>query len=162
MQIKQKDLLAGIILMIVSVIYFMMSFQIRLTNIDRRVGSRLFPQICGILMFVLSGTLIVKSALGGKKNAAASAREEPREKKSYRSSLMVFGSFALYILIMDAVGFSLATAAYLFSQMIVLRKTSCGKRRILLYALMAICATAAIYFLFNNVFYLVLPRGMFF
>lgn len=40
---KYKDVIVGIVLAALSVIYLLLSFQIKLTNIDRVVGSRMFP-----------------------------------------------------------------------------------------------------------------------
>lgn len=56
---KYKDIMMGTILFIVGLIYFIMSFSIKLTYIDRIVGSRVFPQICGVILIGLSLWLVV-------------------------------------------------------------------------------------------------------
>ena len=81
---KYKDVIVGIVLAALSVIYLLLSFQIKLTNIDRVVGSRMFPQICGIIILVLSVCLIV----GGIQRAKKTESEKSGERKSYTLSLI--------------------------------------------------------------------------
>ena len=47
---KYKDIIMGAVLFAVGLIYFLMSFSIKLTYIDQIVGSRMFPQICGVVL----------------------------------------------------------------------------------------------------------------
>lgn len=152
---KYKDAVIGGILAVLSVIYLAMSFQIKLTNIDRIVGSRLFPQICGTIILILSICLIVISV----RKAGMKEQSETTEKKNYTKTILVLGSYAAYIFLMDKVGFSIASALYLFSQMIVMGKWPDTRKSMALYAVISIIAVVVIYIMFNRVFMLMLPKA---
>ena len=155
---KYKDAVIGGILTVLSVIYLIMSFQIKLTNIDRVVGSRLFPQICGTIILILNICLIVTSV----RKAKGKGEPEAAEKKNYTKTILVLGSYAAYIYLMDKVGFSIASVLYLFSQMIVMGKWPVAKKSMVLYAVISIVAVVVIYIMFNRVFMLMLPRARWF
>ena len=152
---KNKDVISGTVLAVLSVIYLAMSFQIKLTNIDRIVGSRMFPQICGTIILLLSISLIV----GGVRKARAEGAGESKEKKSYLKTVIVLGSYAAYIFLMDKIGFTASSILYLFSQMVVMGNGRAGKKAFILYAVISVVASVAIYVMFNKVFLLMLPRA---
>lgn len=151
---KYKDAVIGGILAALSLIYLAMSFQIKLTNIDRIVGSRMFPQICGTAILLLSIYLIASAVHKGK-NAVA----EPGAGKNYTRTVIVLGSYAAYIFLMDKLGFTVSSILYLFSQMIVMGKWPVTRKSMLLYLLISVTASAAIYFMFYKVFMLMLPKA---
>ena len=170
---RNKNIIAGIFLSAFSLLYFRLSFSIPLTSIDRQVGSRLVPQICGMLLLFFSvwlaaGGIIAKKVLGVK-NVQADAQSdedgktgmEGKGKPCYLSTVLVFAGFALYIYLMEMVGFVISTLIYLFTQMILLEAKG-KKKKYLLYAVVSICATLATYMLFVRVFYLILPKGKLF
>ena len=160
---KNKDLISGLFLLVAAAIYFALSFQIRLTNIDRVVGSRLFPQMCGVLMMLFGAMLVAGNLRERFRNTGegADAAEEtaPAPKPVYRNTVLVLASFALYIYLMDLIGFTASTLAYLFSQMLVLHPGKASPARVALYAVLSVVATVSIYYMFNNVFRLLLPKG---
>lgn len=158
---KNKDMIAGAFLLLVAVGYFLLSFQIKLSNIDRMVGSRLFPQICGVLLALFSCGLIAGNIMRNRRESPADAGEEakdPAARPVYRNTILVLVSYAAFIWALNALGFVVSTVAYLFTQMIILRGAS-EKSRYFLYAVITALSTIAIYYLFNNVFYLILPKG---
>lgn len=152
---KYKDVVVGSVLAGLSVIYLLLSFQIKLTNIDRVVGSRMFPQICGTIILILSVCLII----GGMQKARKTESEKTGEKKNYARTIFVLGSYAAYIFLMDKIGFTVSSIAYLFSQMVVMGKWPVGKKSMGLYLIISVAVSAAIYVLFNNVFMLILPKA---
>ena len=79
MEKKYKDIIVGSVLAALSVAYLLLSFQIKLTNIDRVVGSRMFPQICGTIILILSVCLIV----GGVQKAKQAEPEKAGEKEKW-------------------------------------------------------------------------------
>lgn len=152
---KYKDVIIGSILAVLSCIYLFLSFQIKLTNIDRVVGSRLFPQICGVVVLALSVYLIGD----GLHRARRCEEEQSGGRKSYKKTILVLGSYAAYILMMDKIGFTFSSVIYLFSQMVVMGKWPAGKKSLILYLVISVVASAAIYILFNRVFMLMLPKA---
>lgn len=152
---RYKDVVVGSVLAVLSVIYLMLSFQIKLTNIDRVVGSRMFPQICGTIILILSICLIA----GGIKKARKAEPEPAGEKKNYTRTILVLGSYAAYIFLMDKIGFTIASIIYLFSQMAVMGKWPADKKSMILYLVISVIVSAVIFVTFNNVFMLILPKA---
>lgn len=164
MRQSKKDVIAGSVLSLLAVFYLIFSFQIKRTNIDRVVGSRMFPQICGCLLLVLSVSLIVNGAqkMMEEKRTAKSQETDQTDnlaKPDYRKTAAVLTSFVLYIVLMGGIGFAPASVLYLFSQMILMGKKPFTKKKIVSYAVISIAASAAVFVLFNNVFLLMLPKA---
>lgn len=151
---KYKDVVIGSVLMVLSCIYLVLTFQIKLTNIDRIVGSRMFPQICGIMILALSAYLTVS---GIKKSKTIEAGEKTG--KNYRKTMIVLGSYAAYIFLLDKIGFTLSSILYLFSQMIVMGSWPVKKKSMIIFFIIAVISSASIYILFNKIFMLMLPRA---
>lgn len=150
-----KEVIIGSILAVLSVIYLLLSFQIKLTNIDRVVGSRMFPQICGTIILILSVCLIAE----GMQKAKQAGTEDTGEKKNYTRTVLVLGSYAAYIFLMDKIGFAASSVIYLFSQMIVMGKWPVSRKTAGFYLIMAVIISVVIYVTFNNGFMLILPKA---
>lgn len=168
MFLKNKNLVAGGFLFAVGLIYFLLSFRIQLTSIDKLVGSRLFPQIIGILIMFFSGWLIIDNLLKNKKGEKVTQINEDGEvvtddkpKPLYKNTVLVLVSLAGYIILMEKIGFIISTLTYLISQMVLLEKEK-KNRNYLKYLIVGIGSSVAIYFLFTTVFNMVLPRGILF
>lgn len=69
------------------------------------------------------------------------------------------GSYALYIFLMDKIGFTVSSILYLFSQMVVMGKWPSSRKSMILYLVIAVAVSAVIYVMFNNVFMLILPKA---
>ena len=157
---RYKDAVIGAVLAVLSCIYLALSFQIKRSNIDRVVGSRMFPQICGTVILALSIWLIVS----GLKSAARTRKAGEEEAETARAggctrTVIVLGSYAAYIFLMDKLGFTLSSVLYLFSQMLVMGKWPAGRKLVALYLFISVTASIAIYILFNKVFLLMLPKA---
>lgn len=164
---KNKNLISGIFIFAFSLFFFILSFSINLTNIDKLVGSRLFPQIITILMMMFSLWLIIDNLIKNKKNIKIEQVNDDGEvekndgpKPNYKNTILVFLSLAIYIFLLNIVGFSIATIFYLFTQMCLLETKT--KRNFGKYAIISVLATFAIYFIFTKGFSLILPRGIIF
>lgn len=185
----KKDLMAGCVLVVFSAVYFALSFQIKLTSIDRIVGSRMFPQILGVCMFLLGICLIVGGIAAMKRERKASAtqaeHQEATENVDSRVAAMmknaeeageealkakdtknviwktigVFGSFALYIVLLDKIGFTIASTLYLFSQMIMMAKEPIPKKNYVVYAIISVVTAVVLYLMFVKGFKLILPQA---
>lgn len=175
---SKKDVIAGSVLSLLAVFYLIASLQIKRTNIDRVVGSRLFPQICGVLLLVLSLSLVVNgmqklrkeredkraAQRGGAESGKAAAGKTSEavadlSKPDYRKTAAVLVSFVLYIILMGGIGFAPASVLYLFSQMVIMGKPPYTKKKLLLYAVIAAVVSAVVFVLFNHVFLLMLPKA---
>lgn len=164
---KYGDVFSGLFLLIVSVIIFFTAFSFEALTTSR-VGPAFMPQIIAIIMAVFS---IIIAVNGFKKSKAANEENdvvEPvkdkeeelivTEKKSYKPVLITLVLMIAYIALLPYIGFLIMTAVYMFLQMLVLSHIT--NRKIWLFLLISVVTSAAIYYLFRNVFYVMLPTGI--
>ncbi len=74
--------------------------------------------------------------------------------------LVSAGLLALYILLMEKVGFLITTVLYLFGQMMILAAPE--HRRPLMFLFISLLCAITIYYTFTEVFYLMLPESRLF
>lgn len=154
--LRRKNFISGSVIFIVSLLMMIHSFSIRLTNIDKIVGSRLFPQIILALLMIFSLWLIAGEVRQQRKGIVGDA-DEGGERAVLLKVGLVFLALAVYIILLGSAGFLIGTILYLFSQMYLLEARE--GRHYLQYAVLSVIVTAAIYLIFTKGFHLVLPRG---
>lgn len=173
---KYKDIIAGSALLVFGLIYFGISFSIKLTYIDRVVGSRAFPQICGLILIGLAAALIVGGVRqlhsapaqpvqpNGEQlaeNMLDSAAEKPLISPALKTFLVLV-SFALFCWLLDKIGFGPASFLYLFSQMVLISSKKLTAKSVLFYLVLSGVLAAGIYYLFYSCFSLMLPKASWF
>jgi hypothetical protein len=115
-------------------------------------GARFLPALLGGLMILLGG-LIAFGPDGGRSGQARPAAEA--DPGSGRRALMTVGAMAAYTLVLDRLGFLLATSALL-----VVLVRAYGERRWAVVLTVAVCATGAAYGLFAGWLKVPLPPGL--
>lgn len=161
---KYEDVFSGIFLLIVSVIMFFTAYSFEALTVSL-VGPAFMPQIIAIIMAIFS---VVITLNGFKKSKAVvkeidvpvSAEEEliVTEKKSYKPVLISLGLMIAYVALLPYIGFLIMTTVYIFLQMLILSHIT--HRKLWLFLLISIITSATIYYLFRNVFYVMLPTGI--
>ena len=166
---KNKSIIPNIVIFVLSMFFFIISFTIKLTNIDKLVGSRLLPQAVTILLMVFSLCLIISDIMKNKVKKPDNVKsdensintETEQNKPNYLNTILVFASFALYLILLQLIGFIISTIFYLCSQMYILApKQQKTLKNIFIYAAVSIFLSIAIYWVFGKGFQLVLPRGI--
>ncbi len=163
---KNKNLIAGVALLVIGVIYFAMTFNVELSIIDPLVGSRLFPQICGGILIACSLFLIIDNVIKNNRGKQVKQIDEDGNlvdvktapKPNYKNTIVVLISLFIYVFLMELFGFIPSTFLYLTSQMYFLAEKKSIKK-LIIYVVIAAITTATVYILFNNVFSLMLPQG---
>ncbi|MDD3251376.1 MAG: tripartite tricarboxylate transporter TctB family protein [Lachnospiraceae bacterium] len=178
---SQQDILAGGVLLLFSIGYLALSCSIKLTYIDQIVGSRKFPQICGIIMAFLAILLIAGGIRGNravtdeerKQTAdaedmvaqAKKVKDASTEKTSmvgFYKTILVLVSYAIFIWLLDKIGFTIAAGLYLFSQMWLMAGKKSEAKSLIFYALLSAAFAIGIYLLFYKGFSLILPKASWF
>jgi len=173
---KYKDIIMGAVLFAVGLIYFLMSFSIKLTYIDQIVGSRMFPQICGVVLMGLSMSLAVSAVMHLRQprpetdsvdveEMADRVMGRDREKHVLApavKTLLVLVSFAVFCWLLDKIGFAFAAFLYLFSQMLLIAGRKLKAKDIVFYLVLSAVLSAGIYYLFYKGFSLMLPKASWF
>lgn len=149
----RADGLYSLILLLVGAAYLFEASKLPLWKVTT-LGSGLFPLILGVAMVAVSGLLLIWGRVRGN-------RETPPEEESFlpRSGIAgqarVIGSLAAYILVLERVGFLLATFAFLSILLVALeprRKAS----SVAVAALLVACSYLFLVVLLR----MQLPRGL--
>ncbi|MCI8649057.1 MAG: tripartite tricarboxylate transporter TctB family protein [Anaerotruncus sp.] len=155
---RTKDVVASIFLILFASAYFGFSFTIRIT--DQYGGSALVPRLCSGILVICALILLYRAIL--KKDAAPKCSEdaELENPPNYRSVILTLLLIGTYAFLLKIVGFILSTILYLISQIVLLMPQK-DKKSVLKAFIASILVACLVYLLFVNVFYVTLPRGIF-
>lgn len=157
---RYGDIIAGSLVVIFAIFIFISSFGIKMLTASR-IGSAFVPQITAVLLGITGLFLLVKEVKILKATNLRSgdthdtAAKEPKRIGRVITTLLVL---TVYILLLEKIGFILMTAFYLFAQCAILADKS--ERKVPLFITVALVLAVGIYFLFVNVFQLILPSGI--
>jgi putative tricarboxylic transport membrane protein len=161
--LKNKNIQSGIFLLLVSVVMFAATLSFKQLTASQ-VGPAFMPQIIAVLIGLMSIAIIIEGYRKVKSGTEDDPEEEGEEAEgnakevSYRPVIQSFVLMAAYVAVMPIVGFLITTIVYMFMQMMIL--SSKPERRWLLFAVVSVVATSIIYYVFRNVFYIMLPSGL--
>lgn len=135
-------------------------FFIEIKNMSGVPDSAFIPRIVGVLMVVLSTVLLIGSIA---KDRQAQPEEEQTAGKGELLNVFITAMILLvYIIMLQPIGFLISTTCYLFAQISFMTDpaTIRNKKVLLKNFVIALVVTCLIYFLFLNVFTLILPAGI--
>lgn len=125
------------------------------------IGPDFMPTVIGVVSLVLALGLLFGTLKNFKANAAKLATQKAPEydyKRVILSMLLVLA----YVFTLKPIGFIVSTLVYLPLQMIVLapddKRT---KKDIILYVVINVIFTLAVFFLFRYAFKIMMPAGIF-
>ena len=151
---RWSDMIAGCILLVVSVWVFIATLSIRTSDIAE-ISSALVPQIVCWMMGILSVALIFQGYKKGKAMGDMARTGQANDPKTLIIStvLLIF-----YGICFEPVGFVLTSIVYLFVQGYLM--TEKGKFKPIPIGIFSIVAPVAIDYIFGNWLSLVLPGGL--
>lgn len=136
-------------LCIVSAFIFYSSTQFNMAFIGNSgLGPDFFPKVIAVILFILSAMLFV----GSIKNKDKKSIYNPNMKYT----LMVIFAFAVYIFLIDRIGYLVSTVIFAFVVITILKSKSK-----ILNIIFAIAFPIALYLLFTYAFKVSLPTGLF-
>lgn len=145
------NILFSVFLLILGIIFFVASFEIN-SGIMQVDGSVLLPRVVSFLWLVFAFVVLIDSL----KNANNSS-----EKKGDQGGfLLTLGLLIFFLFLLILIGFKFASIAYLFLQILVY--TPRTKRNYLGITVVSVVLPLIIYWVFNSVFGLLLPKGILF
>ncbi len=149
---KKREFALGIIIIAGSLIYLLMT-----ANLPKKafIDAAFVPYVLGTIMFVL-GVMQLRAAKKFQPKAASEKTEEPID---YPTVLKTVGLIVGYTALMPWVGFPIMTVIYLFTQFIVLTPAN-KKMNYVLYGVIAVISSAAIFLTFRYAFDMLLPTGL--
>lgn len=163
---KYRDVVAGAVFLVVAAILYLSSFSI-ITSIPGRLGAEFMPQVVAWVIAILSVILIIsglRPLLADRGKEAGPTTEAEREAHITETRervqvLLMLAVVSLYIMLIAPLGFVFSSMLFLFAMMVIMSNQS--KQRYWLFALIAIFASVAIYYLFRVAFHLYLPAGIY-
>lgn len=162
----KKNLIPGIVLTIFSIIYLVLTSQIKKFSGlgSDPLGARAIPYLWGISLLVLSLILVVRGikqrSLAIKNNTFVKSQLNLSSMiKENREIVLTFVSLAVYIALLEPVGFLIMTAVYLFAQTLIL--TPKEKRNYIVTLITSIVIAVALDYVFVCLLNVLLPLGIF-
>ena len=156
-----RNLTAGLIPVVLGVVYLFMTLRLPDVSIGDPLGPRLFPMIVGIGSLV-SGVLLAAGEIRAAKSGGRQrAGEETAVERSARKAL--YGKIGLTILAGVVYGFILDTVGYLISTFVFMMILMClvnTIRRMVENTVVSIGFSVVTYVLFATIFQVSLPRGI--
>lgn len=149
---KKREIAAGLFLLLIGVILLIASFRVP-RGAALTIGSDFMPKVtCGVITIL--GVIVILE--GMKKKTEATAQKI--ERKNYCALVETIILLFLYMFLLVPVGFVVTTAVYITVQTMILAPAE--KRNPVLFGIVGIVAAFVVYFIFRNVFVLMLPAGI--
>ena len=158
--VLDKNFLTGSGVIVLSLVMYFASFDIQ-EFMQTRVGASFMPRIASFLFIILGGLLIFGSFRCFVPEETKRSAAESSEKKVFGGMPAVFLSLLLmtaYVGMMERVGFILTSIVYIFLQILVLEKR--GNRNYMVFGLISIAVPIVVFYLFVNVFKVLIPAGI--
>lgn len=164
---KYSELISGTAFLAFSIAFYCLSYGIKVYNGYGNMGvsARFLPQIMavgtGILSLVLIAQWVFQTRRGGEPGPVAPDGDGNARGFPYKVILTAF-CIAAYIFLVPYLGFLISTALYLFFQITLLAPQEKRKNKNhVITAAISIVFSAAVYYIFVNLFTLILPQGIF-
>ncbi|HZG73166.1 MAG TPA: tripartite tricarboxylate transporter TctB family protein [Chondromyces sp.] len=159
MVLKNKDIMSGLLLLIVSIVMYTATNTFK-TLTTTNVGPDFMPKIIAAFIAIFS-IVIVVSAYRSLKNQKGQmdTEAEGAGETSYAPVFITLAFMIGYLMLMPYIGFLIMTAIYLFLQIYLLAEE--GKKKVILFAFISVVSSAIIYYVFRSIFHVMLPIGIF-
>ena len=166
---KYRDIILGGVMLAFSGFYLAVASNIKTRPklTPSYASAKIVPILLGVLLAVLSVICIIEGILKLKKYGTTIVSKEAKQahdKEAALDSFAVIATFALMLLYaigLSRLGFCLSTMLYLFLQISLLApKAKHSKKSFLIYAIVAVVFTMAIFFIFRFGLSMLLPRGV--
>lgn len=156
--IKNQNFLAGIALSLVGI--FMLVDAIRFGRfINGNVGADFFPKMVSTALLLVGISLLSSGLTQVKKEpSVANGGVTGQIKGNVPEFLGTIAVLILYILLLEPLGFIIATIPFCFSLILLISPKD--KRNYLLFAAISVGVAIVAYLLFVKVFYVMLPQGI--
>lgn len=152
-----KFLSGGFFLLIAAIVFSQIS-AIRMKDIA--LNSRLMPVIIAIGLAIIGVALLIQGALEMSSQSKENRRPVTVDKTAVLRVCLCFLLFVFLAASLSKLGFILSASIYLLATILVLcPKTKRTPRGLLLYLIFSVGFSTVVYYLFVNVFYIMLPYG---
>ncbi len=157
---KYMDVISGTFILLLSIAFFVGAYSI-VSFADSKYGASITPRVVSIIMAILSIILIVSGIRNLKVEKRNGGTNEASAKRGNTNKIAYYtlGLIAIYIALINVVGFPVMTAIYIALQLFVL--SGLKMKKLLLGAIVGIVSSTLIYLIFSKALYIQLPLGIF-
>lgn len=160
------DFLTGGVIAVVAVIMFVMTFSFEaFAGAAVGVGVEFMPRVIAVLLLVTAAVIIINAYRNRGKQlkvidgeTGLEVEEEDPNSKNYKKLGISFGAMLIYAFLTQFIGFLLASILYLITQMFILSEND--KKKLIVISVVSVVMSIIVYFIFRNVFYVMLPQGI--
>ena len=175
--LQNKEMLVGIIFLIIGVVYFALAFTIPIYDAyggSSVVDSSFVPKVVGILLIVLSILQLIFSSKAAKNAPSAQTTQASEEDGEFKvedwdddaanrnadtkALVAIFVILIIYMALLSTLGFMISSVLFLIATMLLL--TPAEKRNIPLILILSVVVSVGVYYLFVYGLDMVLPRGI--
>ena len=164
--LQNKEMLVGIIFLIIGVVYFALAFTIPIYDAyggSSVVDSSFVPKVVGILLIVLSILQLIFSSKAAKNAPAAQPTQASEEDEEFKvedwdDDAANRNADTIYMALLSTLGFMISSVLFLIATMLLL--TPAEKRNIPLILILSVVVSVGVYYLFVYGLDMVLPRGI--
>lgn len=144
-----KKLAPGMIMVIVSLIFFSQALVMEKASIFDPAGGSFFPALISIIMLLTGISVILQQR---PTHQSEENKEETFSLKEYKFILTFFAMIVVYVILLSIITFFPATFIFLCASMLYLKNVS-WKVNILV----SIGSVIVIYLLFSKLFHIIFP-----
>ncbi|MBO1003261.1 tripartite tricarboxylate transporter TctB family protein [Pseudogracilibacillus auburnensis] len=144
-----KKLAPGMIMVIVSLIFFSQALVMEKASIFDPAGGSFFPALISIIMLLTGISVILQQR---PTHQSEENKEETFSLKEYKFILTFFAMIVVYVILLSIITFFPATFIFLSASMLYLKNVS-WKVNILV----SIGSVIVIYLLFSKLFHIIFP-----
>lgn len=152
---KYGDIISGVFVIAVAIGLYMISLNIKQFNVVK-MGADFVPKLVAIIFGILGLILLIKGIKGLKGTKVTESQEE--DKPDNLSAIATLVLLVLYVALLDKIGFVIMTIIYLFVQFIIVSKKS--QRKYIQFAVLSVVISLGAYYLFVDVFRVMIPNGI--
>lgn len=151
---KKKELVVGAVMLCAGLFYLILTI-----NLPRKgtIDASTVPYVLAVSLCLL-GFLQLLGARKAVRPKADPDDDAPNTVADYPTVLKTLALIAIYIALLEKVGFLITTVLYLYAQFIVITPRD-QKVKHFSYAIIAVITSVVIYFTFRHGFDLMLPAG---
>ena len=155
---RYKELIGGVLFLVLAIAYYFASLSIRIVaSVSATVSAQTVPHILAMLIGILSIIQIVRGVKAARDYQEKEGVEPPFTKRVCLTILVII----LYIASMNALGFLISTAMYLFLQILILMPPhKIIRKNIIFSAVLSCIFSLAVYVIFVYGLTLMLPEGI--
>jgi putative tricarboxylic transport membrane protein len=153
---KRKELLVGALMLGAGLFYLFLTI-----NLPRKgfIDASTVPYVLSVGLCLLGVMQLVVAVKATQPAADPDAEAEPSDgRPDYPTVFKTLGLIAVYVALLQKIGFPIMTVLYLYAQFIVITPRE-QKVNHLLYLIIAVVASAVIFVTFRQGFDLMLPTG---